>query len=139
MERIPNPVTGSLDDGSMPAGPLTPLMVVCRYALALLTPSYVAAAVVGAEQLPWWWLFVAYIVVLLPLTVGAHGSWWRSEQWGAWQASGLAAGGVLVVGLIVSVATGERFVMLLASTLVVGGVLGVGASQLWRARGEGAL
>lgn len=139
MERIPNPVTGSLDDGSMPDVAPTPLMVLCRYALALLTPIYVAAAVVGAEQLPWWWLFVAYIVVLLPLTAGAHGSWWRSQSWDAWHTSGLAVGGVLVVGLVVTIATGEPLVMVLASTLVVGAVLGVGASQLWRARVEGAL
>jgi hypothetical protein len=134
MERIANPVTGRTDDGSMLRVPPTRLMVACRYALALLTPIYVAVAVLGAEQLSWWVTLGLYMLVLLPLSAGANGSWWRTAPWDVWPASGLAAAGVLLVGLLVTVVTGERLVMVLASTLIVGAVLGVGAAHAWRHR-----
>lgn len=133
MERIANPVTGSTDDGSMPREPPTRLMVACRYALALLIPGYLlASAATGPVLEHDWWLLVPFWAAIILLGAGAHGSWWRVAPWSAWQASLLVEAGLLLVGLVVTAVTGEELAIVLASTLLVGAVLGFGVAQRWQ-------
>lgn len=136
MERIANPVTGSVDDGSMPRLPPTRLMVACRYALSLIAPIFIAVVVLGAEQLSWWGPLALYMLVMLPLSAGAQGSWWRVAPWGAWQVAGLVEAGVLLIAMVWSVAAGEPLVMVVVAALLVGATLGVAGVQIWQALGQ---
>lgn len=134
MERIPNPVTGSLDDGSMPVLPPTRLTVLCRYGFALWLPLFVLISMALADAgLHGWIVSVTLMVPMLLLAAGAHGSWWRPAPWDTWQAGTLVEIVVLLVGTIVAVMVGP-LAMTVTVTLLIGGVLGVGASQLWRSR-----
>ncbi|MGM1028622.1 MAG: hypothetical protein ACQEWM_01980 [Actinomycetota bacterium] len=137
MERIANPVTGSLDDGSMPAVPPTRLMVLCRYGFALWLPVYVLASMALADTgMQSWAVHFALMIPMLLLAAGANGSWWRPAPWGAWQAWTLVEIGVLLLGTIVAVMAGP-LAMTVAMTLLIGGALGVAASHVRRARSDG--
>ncbi|MCR8671179.1 hypothetical protein [Agrococcus sp. HG114] len=126
--RVANPVSGRID-ARYDERPTTTLVALCRSALAILVPTGIALAVVHAETWHWWWPRGAYVLVVLPLTAGAHGSWWRMSPWSMWHASALAQGAVLLVAFAVTILT-----------LLVGAVLGVAALQLvQRLRGRRAL
>ena len=71
-------------------------------------------------------------VAVVLLGAGAHGSWWRVAPWSAWQASVLVEAGVLLVGLVVTAVTGDELAVVLASTMLVGAVLGVAALRGWQ-------
>lgn len=134
MERIANPVTGSLDDGSMPRVPPTRLMVACRYGFALWLPASVLLSMATADAgVQAWVVHVALMMPLLLLAAGAHGSWWRPAPWGAWQVGTSVEIGALAIGVIVAVLVGP-LAMTVAMTLLMGGVLGVAAAHAWRHR-----
>jgi hypothetical protein len=129
MERIANPVTGRTDAY---APPLTTSMVLCRYALAILTPAFITIGALGAETLSWWGPLSLSFVILLPLSAGANGSWWRSAPWGAWHTAMLVQTGLLVVAFVATILSGEQLVMIVAAALLVGGALGAGGLRLWQ-------
>ncbi|SDS46603.1 hypothetical protein [Agrococcus carbonis] len=130
--RVPNPVSGRLDDTAPPA---TPLMVVGRYLCALFPPTWVLLALALGEESTTWPVMLGMVVAMYLCAAAAHGSWWRSS-WplpAGWVTATLAQVAVAAVGVVASIVTGEPLVMAFAMTLLIGAVLGVAALHAWTA------
>lgn len=132
--RVPNPITGRTDDG-IDALPVTPLMLVGRYLLALLVPTGILIWQVTTGVSPRLPLLIGFAVVLYFVSAAAHGSWWRwawpTDHGAGWRAVVLMETAVITLGLVVSAATGEPLVMAFAMTLLIGAVLGAAALHGW--------
>jgi|GEM_PF-3957193 len=135
MERIANPVSGRVESAPRRAAPqVTRGMLLCRYACAFLAPALLLVWCLlpqdGWHRIA---LLGAWLVLSLPLSAGANGSWW-SAPWDVWHAS-MAVESVVIIGAMGwSMLSGDPLVIPFAMTLLVGAVLGAGATHLWRSR-----
>lgn len=128
--RIPNPVTGSTDDGRpIRAIPTTP-MLVGRYALMAWLPLY-ALASLPFDLAPPPWLLLGALALLVLCSWLAAGSLWRPVLPGPWFGAHLGIGAVVLTGWIAGAATGEHLAALVPSLLALGGILGA-ALMHWR-------
>ncbi|WAC66287.1 hypothetical protein OVA14_00315 [Agrococcus sp. SL85] len=128
--RIPNPVTGSVDDGRpLHTIPTTP-MLVGRYALVSWLPLSVLAAL-PFDLAPPLWLVLVALTLLVLCSWRAAGSLWRSVPPGRWLRTHLGVGAVVLTGWIAGAATGEHLIALVPALLALGGVLGA-ALLHWR-------
>lgn len=132
--RVANPVSGRIDAG-YDERPVTTLMVLCRYAFAIVLPVWIALAVLQAEVWPWWWALTGYLLVGLPLSAGAHGSWWRPSPCSSWHVGTLAQLPVLLIATAWAILADDPMVMVVAAALLVGATLGIGGLQLLQRRG----
>jgi hypothetical protein len=135
MERIANPVTGRTDTSwaTVPEAEVPLHRLLSRYAWALMVPVMMLVGPATADAPPWL-VLLATIAVILVLSVAAHGSWWRPAPFGPWQLAPLVEGGVAAVAIAASIIANEQRIVTLAAVLLIGAVLGVGVSQLWRWR-----
>ncbi|ROR66521.1 hypothetical protein [Agrococcus jenensis] len=130
MERIANPVSGRVDEEA--PRETTTRMLLCRYALAIVIPVFITVSVVGRDQPGWWWPLPFVMLVVLPLSAGANGSWWGMPSWSAWHTGMLVQSMVLLLALSATVVWGESLVLVIVAAVSVGVVLGVAAAQVWR-------
>lgn len=130
MERIANPVSGCVGEDAPRT--TTTRMLLCRYALAIVIPVFITVSVVGREQPGWWWPLPLFMLVVLPLSAGANGSWWRMPEWSAWHTAMLVQSLVLVIALGATVAWDEPLVLVSVAAVSVGVVLSVAAAQVSR-------
>ncbi|WP_206446343.1 hypothetical protein [Agrococcus sp. KRD186] len=130
--RIPNPVSGRIDDG-YDTPPVTPLMIACRYGMTAWLPLYVLAGAPFDLQPPLWLLVVAMAVIIL-LAAGVNGGWLRTSRPSAWWGVHIATGTVVLVAWLWARSTGEVLVALVPALLVLGGVLGAAGMHVWLAR-----
>ncbi|WP_306233612.1 hypothetical protein [Agrococcus beijingensis] len=133
-QRIANPVTGRTDADWTIRETHVPLhRLLSRYLFVLTFPVIMLVGPTVPSE--WGWVFpLLTMLVLVPLGRVAHGSWWTPAPFGGWQAAGMVECGVLVLALGWTIAIDDPAPMVTAATFLIGAVLGVGASQLWRWR-----
>lgn len=130
--RIPNPVTGSVDDGRAVVPP-TRTMVVGRYAMAAWLPAYVLVCL-PFGLMPPLWLVLAMLATMVLISRLASGSWWRGTSTGPWWIAHLALGAVVLAGWIAGIALEQPLVAALPAAVALGAVAGASAMHAWTAR-----